>query len=323
MNKLKSLKLLPIIFIIILFLINAKILVAQIPTIFAPGVISGPAHDASPAFAPDGKTVYFSRGGAILVSHLKKGKWSSPEIAFFSGKWSDIEPSMSPDGSFLIFISNRPADGKDKPIDGFFNGQEQPGRGGNLWRIDLIGSKRSEPVRLPDNVNRSNSIYAPSVVADGSVYFMETSGEKRKFRIFRAQFAEGVYQAPEPVSFSTGEASDVDPAVSPDESFAVFSSSRPPAQSNDLFIVFRRNGAWGEPVHMGTDVNSPGSETEARLSPDGETVYFSSPRTMPVVFPRTIDSAKRDLERITEWDNGNNNIWQFRLSEWLEKHKNK
>lgn len=326
MNKINFLRSLAITLFFVSLLINADALFAQTPTIFSPGVISGPAHDSAPAFAPDGKTVYFSRsnasGGAILVSHLRGGKWSNPEIAPFSGKWGDLEPAISPDGSFLVFISSRPADVKSKSLDGFYNGQSQPGHGGNLWRVNLARSKRSEPVRLTDNVNRSTAIYAPSVVRDGSIYFMEASGEKRRFRLFRSQFAGGIYQTPEPVSFSTGETTDVDPAVAPDESFAIFGSSRSPAaQSIDLFIVFRKNGAWGEPIHMGVEINSPKSDAEPRLSPDGKTVYFSSERVTEIAFPRTIDSANRDLKRIREWDNGNYNIWQFTLADWMEKHK--
>ncbi len=228
---------------------------------------------------------------------------------------------MSPDGKFLVFISSRPPDGKGKQFDGFFNGQTQVGHGGNLWRVGRLGKKWGEPVRLPDNVNRSSAIYAPSVVRDGSVYFMEAVGEKRRFRLFRTQLKDGVYQSPETVPFSTGEATDVDPAVAPDETFAVFGSSRPPALGIDLFIVFRQNGVWGEPVHLGTEINSPGSDAEPRLSPELKTVYFSSTRTIPIAFPRTIDSANRDLERINRWDNGNYNIWQFSLTEWLEKYK--
>lgn len=326
MNKINILKSLAITLFFVAFLINGNALFAQTPTIFSPGVISGPAHDSAPAFAPDGKTVYFSRsnasGGTILVSHLKNGKWSKPEIAPFSGKWGDLEPSMSPDGSFLVFISSRPADGKGKQLDGFYNGQAHLGNGGNLWRVNLVRGKESEPVRLPDSVNRSTVIYAPSVVGDGSLYFMEATGEKRRFRLFRSQFANGAYQQPETVSFSTGDATDVDPAVAPDESFAVFGSSRSPAaQSIDLFIVFRKNGAWGEPIYMGVEINSPKSDAEPRLSPDGKTVYFSSERVTEIAFPRTIDSANRDLKRIREWDNGNYNIWQFTLADWLEKHK--
>lgn len=323
MNISKQLKLVSPAFFIAAFLSCVVTIFAQEPTIFAPGVISGPAHEASPAFTPDGKTVYFSRGSAIMISHLgSSGKWSEPRIAPFSGEWADFEPTMAPDGSFLIFISSRPADGKGKQIDGFYNGSAQPGHGGNIWRVDLTGTQQNKPVRLPNSINRSGSVYAPSVVRDGSIYFMEASGEKSRFRLFRSQFAGGTYQTPKPLPFSTGEFTDVDPAVAADESFAVFSSSRPPAQSNDLFIVFRKNDVWGStPLHMGTEINSPGSETESRLSPDSKIVYFSSGRTLPINFPRSIDAANRDLERLLKWDNGNNNIWQFSLTDWLKNHQ--
>jgi Tol biopolymer transport system component len=297
----------------------------QTPTIFAPGVISGPAHDSAPAFTPDGQTVYFARGGGaggtILVSHLRKGRWSHPEIAAFSGEWSDIEPAMSPDGSFLIFVSNRPANSTGKPVDGFFEGKAHPGLGGNLWRVDRVGNGWGKPARLPDSINRSGSVFAPSVVRDGSVYFMEAMGEKGRFQIFRSQFLNGAWQPAQAVSFSDGASNDVDPVVAPDESFAVFGSRRAPAQSMDLFIVFRKDGAWGQPIHMRTEVNSPISGAEARLSPDGKTLYFSSGRIVPTTFPRTLASARQDLKRIEEWDNGNSNIWEVSLSPWLSDHQ--
>src|SRR5580658_7735329 len=76
---------------------------ANSPKLFAPGVVSGPADDLSPAFTPDGKTVYFARGNgagaSILESKLAQDRWSVPKLAAFSERWSDSEPTMSPDGT--------------------------------------------------------------------------------------------------------------------------------------------------------------------------------------------------------------------------------
>ncbi|HET7331606.1 MAG TPA: hypothetical protein VFJ26_12475, partial [Dyella sp.] len=70
-------------------------LAADAPQVFAPGVISGPAGEACPAFTPDGDTVYFDVGSMILVSHREHGTWSKPAIAPFSGQWLDHDPAMS------------------------------------------------------------------------------------------------------------------------------------------------------------------------------------------------------------------------------------
>ena len=104
------------------------------PEIFAPGVISGPANDASPTFTPDGKTVYFFRSNGadydLMVSRFNGKRWSEPQIAPFSGQWRDLEPALSPDGSFMVFASGRPTDRSDKALDGVWGGSNHPGRGG-------------------------------------------------------------------------------------------------------------------------------------------------------------------------------------------------
>ena len=88
------------------------------PILFAPNVISTGDIEFAPAFEPDMKTVYFVKGspGAkrvmwILVSRLRDVRWSTPEIAPFSGQYSDIDPTLSPDGRKLFFASNRPTEG--------------------------------------------------------------------------------------------------------------------------------------------------------------------------------------------------------------------
>lgn len=289
---------------------------AASPAVFAPDVISGPAHDSAPAFAPDGNTVYFTRSNSavstILMSERRGAAWSTPTIAPFSGEWSDMEPAMAPDGSFLVFVSNRPARAGGAVIDGNFNGKRFPAGGGNLWRVDHKGNGWSAPVRLPDTINRSSSVFAPAVVRDGSVYFMESAPDTGKFHLYRSQLTGGRYQLPVALPFGDPSWSDVDPAVAPDESYAVFASGRPGGLGGmDLYIVRRRAGAWGTPVHMDGNVNSPGSDAEARLSPDGRTLYFASDRVLPVTFPRPRGSTT------PAWDNGNYNIWSVDLGPWL------
>jgi Tol biopolymer transport system component len=286
--------------------------VDAVPAVFAPGVISGPRHDSAPAFAPDGHTVYFSRSegphSTILVSREIAGQWSTPATAPFSGHWSDMEPSMSPDGRFLVFISNRPGTTGGKPLDGYFMGRRFPEGGGNLWMATRTADGWSAPVRLPDIINASDSTFAPSLAADGTLYFMRPADDPKHFRLFRAACVDGVYRQPEPLPFSDGTVTDVDPAVAPDQSFLVFGSSRAPARQIDLFIVFRDGSGWGTPIHLGDQVNSAGSDAEARLSPDHRTLYFASDR---------LTDIPPGMERAA-WDNGKYNIWQVSLAPWLD-----
>lgn len=295
----------------------------SLPQVFAPGVISGPAHDSAPAFSADGDTVYFGRSSAaqstILVSHRRGGTWSSPEIAPFSGEWNDMEPALAPDGSYLVFVSSRPIAPGGTAIEGRFNGAPQPG--GNLWRVDRRGDGWGAPVRLPDAVNTGTTTFAPAVAADGSLWFMTTDADSGKFRLFRSQYRDGTYQKAQPLPFSDGKTTDVDPVVAPDESFVVFGSGRVKGRSIDLFIAFRDGGNWAEPIWLGDVVNSPGSDAEPRFGPDRRTLYFSSERTLPVKFPRERAQAAADQARLLAWDNGNYNIWSVSLAPWLDAHR--
>lgn len=279
--------------------------------IFAPGVISGPANDGSPTFTPDGKTLYFTRSGAgpgaILESHFVDGAWSAPVIASFSGQWNDEHPAIAPDGSFMIFISTRPAPGTTE-------------HGARIWRMERTNDGWGAPTLLPATVNISPRIFAPSIAADGSIYFLNIilSGNSHTFQLYSARFANGTYHQAQPLPFSNVKTADVDPAIAPDQSFLVFASSgRRPGDSHEhLFIVTRQNGTWGEvqPLrYTGDDDNGGSNDNEPRIGPDGHTLYFDSDRTLPLKFPRTHDQALADEARIDSWDNGNTNVWTIPL----------
>jgi WD40-like Beta Propeller Repeat len=293
------------------------------PKLFAPGVISGPAHDLSPAFTPDGKTVYFTRSNGsasiIVTSTFANGQWSTPAIASFSGTWNDLEPAMAPDGSFLVLASNRPTADGGKPIDGTFNGKTYPGAGGNLWRVDRTGGGWGQPKRLPDTINTGTGVFSPAITSDGSLYFMKPDSQTGNFHLWRSQYSGGAYLAPVPAGLGDSTTEDVDPTIAPDESFIVYTANHPSKHDQKrLRIAFHKKDGWGTPVDLGDEVNEAGANVEARLGSDHRTLYFSTNTVPPVSFPQSQEQSQRVLAEMQVWANGNENIWYVSLAPWLD-----
>lgn len=300
-----------------------------VPQIFAPGVISGPANDGSPVFTPDGSTIYFTRTngnwGAILESHMVNGQWSRPVLAPFSGEWPDSSPAMAPDGAYLIFESRRPvAPLAVHPKEG----EPSPGVVSNLWRVDRAGSGWSKPVRLPDTVNIGHGIWKPSVSASGTVYFVSIDDKGAK-RLYSSQLKNGAYQQAQPLPFSAGTTLDVDPEISPDESFLVFvSAGRLPGDTLDhLFIVARQGDGWGPvlPIRYAGD-GKPAFSTddEPHLGPDHRTLYFSSDRAFSAHYPRTPEQAQQDFNHMESWGwfGGYSNVLSIPVDAYLDAARN-
>lgn len=235
--------------------------------------------DASPAFTPDGNTVFFTRRvgttRSIYVSHRRDGRWSSPELAPFSGRWLDFEPAMSPDGSYLVFVSNRPIHPGGKPLDGYFGGKDRPGQGGNLWMVDIGNSDGrviGQPWRLPMAVNMSTATYSPAVGNGNEIYFTNPDPHTHHTRLYESDRPDDAFLPADPLSFSDGVASDYDPAVAADDCFIVFSSNRaptPPGHSG-LFVAFATTSGWSRPQPLGI------LGIEGRLGTDQHTLYYSA-----------------------------------------------
>jgi hypothetical protein len=263
--------------------------------------------DIAPAFTADGKTVFFGRWqdgtSTIMVSHLAGGHWSKPEPASFSGQWRDIEPTMAPDGSYLVFSSNRPAVAGGQAIDGFFQGKEQPGKGGNLWRVDQA-SGWSKAVRYPDEVNDNNAIYSPSVASSGNLYFNRSDPETKRERLCWSQFINGLYTKPEPVSFDDETTRNFTAAVAPDESFIIFSGHRPPSPEHMavVFVSFAKDHKWQTPVPFKPYLL--GEQT--RFSPDMKTLYWTTDHPYQQAPTTDASAATKTPYR----------IWQIPLEGW-------
>ncbi len=245
------------------------------PAIFGRGVISTGDFDSHPELSSDGKTLYFVRSApnfnfwTILVSHFANGQWSSPEVAPFSGQYSDADPFITPDGSQLYFISRRPAAGK--------SGQDT-----DIWVMERTPSGWSEPRNLGAPINSEGDEWYPTMTQDGTLYFgSDRPGGKGATDLYRARRTDGGYATPENLGdVINTQFNEFEPFITADESVLLFmAGGRPDGLGGlDLFVSYNRNGAWTKPVNLGDKINSPRLEYSPKISPDGKYFLWASTR---------------------------------------------
>lgn len=257
------------------------------------GGILHPDSDDTLAFTPDGNTVFFDRSSGthktIMVSQRTNGHWSPPRVAGFSGRWFDQDPVVAPDGSYLLFDSNRPVRTGGRPlVQDYFVGGRAPGS--NIWRVDRKGGW-GKPVWLGPVVNNDAFIDFASIAADGSLYFIRFDRKARIMHTWHSRYRDGRYLPPERMELGDPAVSTHDPAVAPDRSFIVFDYGKTKGGLGRLCIAFREGGHWGPPIDLGATANSD-MPWGAHLAPDGRTVYFT----------------------------GQSGIWRLSLEPWLRRH---
>lgn len=246
------------------------------PAIFGEGVISTRDHEASVTFTPDGKTVYFVKSTpdlslrVILVSNFNGDRWSTPEVASFSGQHTDTDPFLSPDGKKLYFVSRRPVAGATPKADA------------DIWMVEKTGAGWSEALRLDAPVNSESQEASPSVTADGTLYFSSNrAGGKGAADIYRARFVEGRYTTPENLGDVINMPSpELQVFVSADERVLIFAAAgRADTQGGiDLYVSRWQDGAWSQAASLGNKINSAGADTAPRISPDGRYFFWTSTR---------------------------------------------
>lgn len=257
---------------------------AATPTVFAPGVVSSPYTEWATSFTPDGHTIYFSRGAVywtIVSAKNVAGHWNKPEVVDFSGKFNDTDPFVTPDGKKLFFISNRPLPGapQDKGLPYY-----------HIWYVDRVAEDHwSEPHHLDSLVNVTGlSNYAPSISSKGTLYFCSRDREGHKgMQSFYVTPEHGYYGQPKLLSVDSLDQTQ-DPFIAPDEHYLILLSG------NDLYWCMRKGDGWSAPHNMGPQVNNGDSNSSPYVSPDGKTLYYSS--------PRIIGFYKRDRSHALNYD---------------------
>ncbi|MBN1272899.1 MAG: PD40 domain-containing protein [Candidatus Aminicenantes bacterium] len=205
----------------------------------------------------------------ILYSKYINGKWTSPKLADFSGKYFDGGPFFSHDGKKLYFYSRRPLNEKsNKETDG------------EIWYIEKKGSGWSNPHHL--KIDKKGDKLFFSLSNNNNLYFTSGHGPRGigsgDVDIFCMKFVNGSYTKPKklPEPINTREYLESDVLISPDETYLIFYSLERPGNIGqyDLYISFKMGDRWSMPVNLGENINK-GVARFPRFSPDGKYLFFT------------------------------------------------
>lgn len=127
--------------------------------------INTEAHESGICIDRSRKLIVFSRAGYVvgqkMISQLffckkESEKWTEPEPVSFSTDGSSyLDPSVSADGKWLFFASDR-AGGKGKT---------------DIWKSEIKNGQFSEPINMGDQINTPGRETSPFMKKNGHLYF--------------------------------------------------------------------------------------------------------------------------------------------------------
>jgi Tol biopolymer transport system component len=206
--------------------------------------------------SPDGKTIVFELLGDLYRMSIAGGQAQ----CIVCGLPFDSQPTYSPDGSMISFVSDR-------------SGNE------NLWVARSDGAEPRQVSTLDDN----SVFISPAWSADGkSIYISRFKPDINAFELFRfgldnssaeqITHAKATPSTPKPYRISALGA-----AASPDGRFLYYASKTGLGFDDDnvfpLWHIVRRNLATGDEEMV---INSEGSAFRPQVSPDGRFLTYAT-----------------------------------------------
>lgn len=240
------------------------------------GWLSGDRNDYNLSLDAGETRLVFARSqpefkqAQIWTAQRDGDRWSAPQpVPFSDPRYSDSDPWLTPDGSALYFISNRPVQG------------EAPRADTDLWWVRVTAAGFGAPEHLGD-VSSEGQELGPEL-HDGWLYFNSTrAGGPARLSIYRARLAGNGFEMPEALGapFNDGQAQG-DFTLSPDGRVALFWSIREGSKDGDLFASVREGAGWSKAVRLPSPINANGFDFTPSFSADGRTLRFASMRRPP------------------------------------------
>jgi hypothetical protein len=202
--------------------------------------------------------------GIVASQGVTTGFWSLPQLVLggVSTEATECAPAISFQGDRLFF---------EREV-------------GPYGRNDIFVSFRTDsgwsaPVNLGPPVNTEEfSEGKPYVTASGDTLLFVRQGD-----IYMSVWDEKSGNWGEPAPFSDAindpEANETSPCLSRDGREFYFVSDRSGGYGwDDIYVSYRTENGWSEPVNIGPTVNTSENEWYCVISPDGQDLYFVTSR---------------------------------------------
>ncbi|MEY8779124.1 TolB family protein [Allomuricauda sp. XS_ASV26] len=222
------------------------------PIPFAPGMVTTSGWEYGGVFTPDMNEFYFLREVGVdstkkqefVVYKCEGDKWEKTVISSRQG-----QPFVAPDGKTMHLgkrYMNRRSNGE-------WSGVKSLGSPFDSLRI----------MRL--------------TASSKGTYFFDEFKEDITGDIRYSRIIEGKYEEPKLLNNKINTGKSFHPFIAPDESYIIFDSYRENGfGDSDIYISFRqKDNTWGEPVNLGSKINTQAWEASASVTPDGKYLFFN------------------------------------------------
>jgi len=216
----------------------------------------------------------------FYVSRKIAGQWTTAETigAPINTRYNEGAPTLSPDGSYLIFTACAA------------QGDYGAGREGygscDLFLSRKMGNNWSEPRNIGFPVNTSKWETQPSFSSDGrTLYFVRGYTDSRGYYnqdIYVTQLQDdGSWNEPTPLpDYINSPGNEESVFIHPDGQTLYFSSDGWPGMGGkDIYMCRKQvDGNWSAPVNLGYPINTANDENSLVVSGDGRFGFFASDR---------------------------------------------
>ena len=211
---------------------------------------------------------------AIILSFALKAESQSIQTAPFksvNSPYDEQNPVIGPDALYFT-VANHPQNiGGKKDL-------------GDIWVSVWVGGAWSKPIHGGNLINDAAYNSVAGFSPDGKQMFLLSHYGKKGTPattqgISVSSLGDYGWSAPVniPIPYFLNRSHFLSGMINADGNIFVFAADSYNTKGvEDIYVCFKKEEKWSEPVNLGGDINTPFQELSPSLSEDGKTIFFSS-----------------------------------------------